>query len=342
MAFFSIGGVRIAGVCGAVPQLEEAVASLDIFTSSEAAHFTATTGVRSRHVSAKLLASDLCTAAAKRMMDSLAWEPSTIDALVAVTQTPDHFRPSNAHLLHRCLGLSKECAAICISAGCSGWVYGLHSAASHIATGARRVLLCCGEGVTAYDPRDKSTYPLFGAAGTCTALEAVPAAAPMHFHLASDGAGWNAIRIPSGAYRDPSGERKAVEMDGMSVFSFGITEPPKSIKALLARHAIDPSSIDSLLLHQANLMLNAKIAKKSGFAPERCPHNIEDFGNSSSATIPLLMATRLKMPLETSRRKLLACAFGVGLSWGSVYFETDKIAVPDLVFVEDGYADVFA
>ena len=350
MAFLTASKVRIAGVAGAVPALVEDNRSLPLFTPEEVEKFIASTGVERRHVSRRLISSDLCVAAAERMIADLGWLKETIDGLVVVTQTPDYHRPSTATLLQNRLGLSTECAALCVSFGCSGWVYGLQVAAGMVMSGLKRVLLCCGEGIQAYSPQDKSTYPLFGSAGTCTALEFNAEAPDINFHLATDGSGWEAIYIPDGGYRNPCKEhssiieefeggirraRTNVALDGMSVFSFGISKPPKSIKSLCEHFAVSLDGIDYLLLHQANLFLNAKIAKKVGVPCEKVPHNIEEFGNSSSATLPLLMVTRLKDQLFEKPLRCIGCAFGVGLSWGSVYFETNKPIVSDLVLVEE-------
>lgn len=357
MAFLRIDNVRIAGVAAVVPKRVEKVVDLPVFTEDESKKFSESTGVVSRHVSDTLLSSDLCVAAAEKMIADLAWDKATIDALVVVTQTPDYHRPSNATLIQDRLGLSKECAALCISFGCSGWVYGVSIAAGLINSGCRRVLLCCGEGVQAYNKNDKSTYPLFGSAGTCTALEYDASAASIQVHLATDGSGWNAISIPDGGYRNPPTEasfrleefdsgirrtRMNVVLNGMDVFSFGISRPPKSIKALAEHFGIDLAQIDYLLLHQANMFLNEKVAKKVGVPPEKVPHNIEEFGNSSSATLPLLMVTRLKERMISSPLKCVGSAFGVGLSWGSIAFETNKPIVSDLVLVEDAYAESYA
>lgn len=350
MAFLSIGNTRIAGVSAAVPKNVEKVCDLPIFSAEEAAKFSASTGVVSRHISDKLLSSDLCVAAAEKMIADVGWEKSSIDALVVVTQTPDYHRPSNGPLLQDRLGLSKDCAALCISFGCSGWVYGMSTAAGLINSGCKRVLLCCGEGVQAYNKNDKSTYPLFGSVGTCTALEYDESAAPIEFHLGSDGSGWQAINVSDGGYRNPPNEDSAkleefeggikrtrlnVALNGMDVFSFGISRPPKSIKALSEHFNRPLDGIDYLLLHQANMFLNAKVAKKVGVPEEKVPHNIEEFGNSSSATLPLLMVTCLKSELETKPLKCVGCAFGVGLSWGSVYLETAMPKVSELVLVEE-------
>ena len=355
MAFLRVEGVRIAGVSSAVPKSVEKNDTLSIFTPEEAEKFMAGTGVRSRHVSRRLLSSDLCCASAKRLMADLNWDASSIDGLVVVTQSPDYQRPGNAPLLQYRLGLSTECLAVSITLGCSGWVYALSVVAGLIRMGCQRVLLCCGEGNQAYYPKDKSTYPLFGSAGTCTALESCQTAAPIYFHLATDGEGWRAIHIPDGGYRHPATVESFAErdtgdgnyrtalntaLDGMDVFMFGISQPPKSIKALCSQFSIDLSSIDYLLLHQANLFLNGKIRAKLKMPENKVPHNIEEFGNTSSASLPLLMSTRMAETLRTDHLKLLACAFGVGLSWGTVAFETEHVVVSELVEVEDDQASV--
>ena len=358
MSFLTVKNVRIVGLSSAVPAKVEEVHSLTrLFSQEEAEKFIASTGVVSRHVSRKLLSSDLCVAAAERVIEDIGWEKSSIDGLVVVTQCPDFSRPSNATLIQDRLGLSKECAALCISFGCSGWIYGMQSASGLIAMGLRRVLLCCGEGIQAYNPLDKSTYPLFGSVGTCTALEFDETASDIKFHLGTDGSGWRALHMPDGGYRNPFNEKSLelqefeggirrtrlnTALEGMDVFTFGITQPPKSIKALCEHFAIDINGIDYLLLHQANKFLNSKIAKKVKVPEEKCPHNIEEFGNSSSGTLPCLMVTRLRRELESANLKMIGCAFGVGLSWGSIYFETNKPVVSDLVLVEDTYAAVYA
>lgn len=353
MAFLSIPNVSIAGVSAAVPNQLEENKNLSLFSPEECEKFIAATGVERRHISKVLLSSDLCCAAAEKLLADLNWEKGTVDGLVVVTQSPDYQRPGNGTILQDRLGLSTECLAVSVSFGCSGWVYGLSTAASLLQCGCKRVLLCCGEGNQAYHPEDKSTYPLFGSAGTCTALEFDPSAAAMNFHLATDGSGWKAIHIPEGAYRHPAttdsfrvredapGARRTAlntSLDGMDVFMFGISQPPKSIQTLCKHFETPLESFDFLLLHQANLFLNGKIQKKLKIAPEKVPHNIEHYGNTSSASLPLLMVTRMKEDLVSRPMSLLGCAFGVGLSWGSVAFETKKPVVSDLVYVEDSYA----
>ena len=353
MAFLSVGNSIIRGISAAVPRATESVAGLSIFSNEEAQKFTEATGVVCRHISDRLVSSDLCCAAAEKIIADLGWEKSTIDGLVVVTQCPDYIKPANSTIVQHRLGLSKECVAVSLTFGCSGWVYGCQTVGGLINSGCKRVLLCTGEGMQAYYSGDKSTYPLFGAAATCTAFEYDESAAPMEFHLACDGSEWHAIHIPHGGFRHPATAESFVpvandqgivstpmhtHLNGMDVFMFGITQPPKSIKALCEHFDLNYADKDYLLLHQANLFLNEKIVKKLKIDSAKVPHNIEDFGNTSSSSVPLLMVSRLADELRRRPLDLIACAFGIGLSWGSVHFKTNKLTVSDIVLVEDSYA----
>ena len=354
MAFLTAKNIRIAGLSAAVPRrIEEIAALTSLFSQDAMSKFTESTGVRQRHVSDVLISSDLCVGAANQLLSDIRWDRSSVDGLVVVTQCPDYIKPANSTIVQNRLGLPKDCVCISLTFGCSGWVYGFSVVAGLLNCGCKRVLLCCGEGMQAYYKGDASTYPLFGAAGTCTAFEYDDRASPVEFHMASDGSQWKAIYMPDGGFRNlPNAEsfspyqdeggiwhvKMSTHLSGMDVFMFGITEPVKSIKRLCQHFGIDYADTDYILLHQANRFLNGKIAKKLQLPEEKCPHNIEDFGNTSSSSIPLLMATRLKDDLAARPLDFVACAFGIGLSWGSVHFKTDRIVVSDLVLMEDSDA----
>jgi 3-oxoacyl-[acyl-carrier-protein] synthase-3 len=123
-------------------------------------------------------------------------------------------------------------------------------------------------------------------------------------------------------------------MKGMDVFSFGITTAPKSVKKLGEHFGFDYLDADYFVFHQANMKMNDMIAKKLKLAPEKVPSCMRYFGNTSSASIPLSIVTQLKGKFETKPTKFICCGFGVGLSWGTVAFETDNVVVSDLVEVE--------
>lgn len=116
----------------------------------------------------------------------------------------------------------------------------------------------------------------------------------------------------------------------MDVFAFGISQAPKSIRGLVEHFSIEIENIDNFYFHQANLFMNEKIRKKLKISEEKVPYSLQDFGNTSCASIPLTMVIQKDKPLTNKKQTNIACGFGVGLSWASVYFETDKIVISEL------------
>ena len=242
--------------------------------------FIATTGVKQKRVASEsVTSSDLCFEAAEKLIAELNWEKAEIDALVFVTQSPDYRTPASSCILQDRLGLPQSCFTLDISLGCSGWVYGLSVIASLMQSGGiRRGLLLAGDTVLKMcSSEDKSTYPLFGDAGTCTAVEFDPEAFPMTFAMHTDGSGAEAIIVPSGGFRNRESPESfemvdygegivrnslQVSMEGMSVFTFGISKAPKVVNELLGVIGENSNDIDYFTFHQANLFMNEKIRKK--------------------------------------------------------------------------------
>lgn len=350
MALFDVQNVAIKGVAACVPARREENASLALFSGDEAEKFSSSTGVYFRRlVDKNTTTSDLCFHAAEKLVQDLGWEKSSIDCLIFVTQTPDYRLPATSCILQDRLGLSRETYAIDISLGCSGWIYGLCTLGKVLSPQMKRGLLLVGDTTTKEASKeDKSSYPLFGDAGTATALEFDETNGALHFHVATDGSGYEAIIVPEGGSRNPvtpesfiyyqAGEgirrnRLHAILNGMDVFTFGITKAPQSVNKLLEAHAIAREDVDYFLFHQANLFMNEKIRKKLKLREDQVPYSLRDFGNTSSATIPLTMVTQMQDALKTRHLRNVGCGFGVGLSWGTVYFETNGIVCPDLIEV---------
>lgn len=349
MAYLSYPSVRVVGVSACVPKEIDSNWTTPLIPDDERSKLITSTGIEEKRVVPKgVITSDLCLAAAERLIDELGWNKEDIEALVFVSQTPDYILPATACLLQDRLGLSKECLAFDISLGCSGWVYGMNSVSSMVSNGSiRKALLLCGDITTRTQSyRDKTSYPLFGDAGTATAVVYDEECSGIKFHLASDGSGYEAIIITDGGYRNQPTEKSLqfvdygdgkvltpmhVQLDGMTVFSFAISKAPKSVKGLCERFNIDFDQVDNCYFHQANLQLNETVRKKLKLPEEKVPYSLKRFANSSGATIPVTMVTERQDVLRNSHQKNIACAFGVGLSWGTAYFETDNIVVPDLV-----------
>lgn len=351
MAFLAFKNVRIAGIAAGVPKF---IASnlhplKDDSVSSEYTPeaFVETTGVLERRLSDNLTTSDLCYEAAEKLIADLGWEKSEIEAIVFVSQTADYILPATACILQDRLGLSRECYAEDVALGCSGWVYGLSNVASLIGAGSiKKALLLAGDAKKrAKGPRD----PLFGHAGTATAVEFAEGAEGFKFHFGTDGSGYDAIITPDGGSRNQVSaqsfeleeidgkqmHRMQTRMKGMDVFSFGISTAPKSVRKLAERYNFNYLDYDYFVFHQANMKMNNMIAKKLKLALEKVPSCMYHFGNTSSASIPMVIATELQGKFEDKPTKILCCGFGVGLSWGTVAFTAENMLVSELVEVEE-------
>lgn len=344
MAFLKIENVRVRGLSTAVPK--QIVSNIGADSGADVAYdssdFIATTGVKERRNDRSILTSDLCYSAAEQLIKDLGWGKQEIDALVFVSQTGDYILPATSCILQDRLGLSKDCFAEDLGLGCSGWVYGLSTISSLVQTGnIRKALLLVGD-TGLYSPDDDL---LFGSAGTATALEYDETSAPMYFNMGTDGSGYNAIIIPHGGAKHPFCEESLdtfmldgheynslqSQMKGMDVFSFGITTAPKSIKKLASHFNFEYSSYEYLVLHQANKKMNDMIMKKLKYDPDKTPISLDEFGNTSCASIPVTLVTRMSERLRSLKTSIMACGFGVGLSWGAVAFKTENVVVSDLI-----------
>jgi 3-oxoacyl-[acyl-carrier-protein] synthase-3 len=347
----SVSGVGIRGVGAAVPARVARTCDYELLSPEEQARFAKATGIVQRHiVQGSQCASDLCAFAADDILRELAWQRSDIGLLVLITQTPDFPVPATSIVLQDALGLPRTCICFDVNLGCSAFPYGLAIASAMMqSVGIRRGLLMIGDvssKVCGYS--DKSTWPLFGDAGSVTALELDSSAPPMHFHLMNDGAGKEAIIIHGGglASRNPAassdGERRVqggacnLALNGADVFSFAIKEVPKSIERVLSYAGLGGVAVEYLVMHQANRMINETIRTKVGLDKERTLYTLDQYGNTSSASIPLTLAVHGER-LKTGGTAVVS-GFGVGLSWGSAVIQLPPGAAYCLRETDDVYS----
>ena len=349
MAFIHLPNVSVKGIAVCVPKTIKVNKTLAIFGPGEAEKFINTTGVEySRIANDDICTSDLCYHAAEKLITDLAWNKSEIDCLIFVSQTPDYILPATSCILQERLKLNQEIVTFDISLGCTGWLYGLNFIASILSQGAlKKGLLLVGDTILkSCSIDDKTTFPLFGDAGTATAIEFEIGTEGLRFHLACDGAGHKSIIIPDGGYRNVFSEssfettefepgvrrnKHQLVMDGMNVFSFGITKAPETIQRLTDHFNIPLDAVDYFIFHQANMFMNEKIRKKLNLPVEKVPSSLKEYGNTSCATIPLTLCLKTGDDLLHNPKTIIACAFGVGLSWGSVFFKTNKFICSELI-----------
>lgn len=350
MAFLEIKNVSLRGVAACVPSNTVETKDIPLFNENEAEKFTKITGIeRRRIVSEGMCTSDLCFTAAEKLVADLNWNKSDIDALIFVSNTPDYRTPATSCILQNRMQLPTSCFTFDISTVCAGFIQGINVVASILSSGTiKKALLLVGDSNSlTSSSEDKSRYPLLGDAGTATAWEYDENADNIYTNLLSDGSCYEFVGSPYSGFRNPitaesfivkdveDGIRRAdVDgvMNGMEVFSFAISEVPKAVKALCEHYSIDiHSDVDFYLFHQANLKMNSVIMKKLKIEKTKVQSNIQDFGNTSCAAIPLLMVTNIRKELKKRQLSHLLAAIGSGFVWGGAYIKTNNIICPELI-----------
>lgn len=338
----NVSGSRIAGVVSCIPPKRiENEHFVDQF-GDKAAEVTKMTGVQTRYwVENGETTSDLCEKAAVRLMQCLSWDPETVDGIIFVSQTPDYRLPATGCSLQARLGLRSGVLAFDVGLGCSGYPYGLWLAMNAISSGAaKRILLAVGDTSSLLvDPSDRATALLFGDAGTVTAIEAAPGSGEVAtFVLGSDGKGACNLIVPEGAFRAAIAEGKLegrlldkLYMDGGEIFNFTLKAVPGLIAATAEAAGRGLEEYDSFLLHQANAFMIRHLAKKAKLPPEKVPINIDRYGNTSSATIPLLMTTDIAEALKAGAQRLGMFGFGVGYSWASASIDVGPLGCVETI-----------
>lgn len=321
-------GVRIAGQVCAVPRR---VVSNEFFEGTfarrEIDDVVKMIGVHERRwVEPGQTTSDLCLLAARDLIAELGWDPGEIGLIVLVTQTSDYALPASACVLHGKLGLGPRCAAFDVNLGCSGYVYGLWLVSQLLqAHSTKRALLLVGDTSYYSDHRDRSTALLFGDAGCATGIESAEGAPDWRFVLGTDGAGARNLMVPKSGTRQeqPDEERMTgrdpskLFMDGGEIFNFTLRAIPPLQQALLAYSETDVAAFDAFLFHQANAFMIKHLAKKLKLPSDRVPMNMARFGNTSSASVPLLMCDEIAESLRSRAMRLAMFGFGVGYSWAA-------------------------
>jgi 3-oxoacyl-[acyl-carrier-protein] synthase-3 len=335
-------GARIAGLVSALPAREIGNDVFDArFGAGPVRDVIKMIGVeRRRWASPGQSTGSLCLAAGKRLLAGLDWEPGSVDAVLFVSQTPEYRLPATAFVLQRDWGLPATCLALDVNLGCSGYPQALWLGMNLIQSGAaRRVLLAVGDTISKLiDPDDRSTSLLFGDACTVTALEAGTPDDDAHFVIGSDGRGATNLIVPSGAFGDydTTADPRFAErsprhlfMDGGEIFNFTLQGVPPLVAHTFAHAGREPGAYDAFLFHQANQFMLKHLAKKAGLPAAKVPSNIARYGNTSCASIPLLMTTDLRAELAVRPLELAMFGFGVGYSWASASLAVGPLRVID-------------
>ncbi|MGL4943010.1 MAG: 3-oxoacyl-ACP synthase III family protein [Thermoguttaceae bacterium] len=308
----------------------------ELFSGWTEAKITDKLGITSRPIAAAgETAVDMAVAASENLFGGGTCEPEDVDYVLLCTQSPDHFLPTSACIVHERLGLPKSCGSLDFNLGCSGYVAGL-SLAKGLIEGdmADNVLLITSETYSKYiNPLDRTTRPLFGDGSAATLVKAMP-----HSHnpligpfvFGTDGSGANLLIVPAGGHRTPATAETAMEiadgkggvrsqnqlfMHGPGIFSFAIDRVPPMVRELLDLSCKTRDDIGCYVFHQANKYMLSRLRELCELDESRFFNNVQTRGNTVSSSIPIAMADAFEQGMLKPNESVMLIGFGVGLSW---------------------------
>jgi 3-oxoacyl-[acyl-carrier-protein] synthase III len=325
MSQSTLSGSRIAGISTCVPSKQLNNSDVEGFSPIEIRKVVAMAGIAKRRVvSGDTTSVTLCRAATEQLLNRLGWEKESIDGLIFVTQSPDHFLPSCSCLIHDQLDLPTSCACFDVGLGCSGYPYGLWLAAMMVASGGhKRVLVLHGETPSLFTaPDDRSTVLLFGDCGSATAVEADGRGDldNWHFTLHTDGKGHRDLIIDAGGFKnrfDPELRNHYLKMNGANLFNFTIKRVPTLINDTIALSGLSLAEVDYFVFHQSNLYMMQHIMGKLGLPAAKVPLTLGDYGNTGGTSVVLTLTKGIDWTTVTGKVQAMLLGYGVGLSWGA-------------------------
>jgi len=290
---------------------------------------TSRTGIKERHVRAPgENSSDLAVKASIPALAMAGLKPTDLDLIIVANSSPDYYMPPVASIVQDKLGAT--CGAFSLVAGCSGWVYGLAVANQFIEAGTMKRILVVGAEVISYalDYTDRSTCVLFGDAAAAVVLEATAQrTGVMSYELGSDGSGALNLYVPGAGTVHPMDQDVLdqrlgyLRMNGPEVFKFATRTVASSLKRVIDQAGLLPEDIDLFIPHQANLRIIETAAKLMRQPLEKFFVNIQKYGNTSAASVPLAMVEAIEEGRLKPGDKVAMIAFGSGLTWASVVLQ---------------------
>jgi 3-oxoacyl-[acyl-carrier-protein] synthase-3 len=320
----SLTGVQILGVGSCVPN--QVVTNQDLAALGyDADWIIQRTGVSERRCAgADTATSDLAYGASLACLQRAGVSVDEIDLILLATVTPDNRVPSTACRLQVMLGATAP--SMDINAACSGFLFGLTTGMQFIKSGgARNVLVVAADVISRVaNPADKKTYPLFGdAAGAVLLGPGRPDQGMVSYTLGSDGRGLDLLWIPAGGSREPitheslEANRQFIHMEGRTVFKWAVRQVSDTIRGALEHARLNIEDVRTVVLHQANVRIIDAIAQELGIDPDRLIINVNRYGNTSAASVPLALDDALLAGRVQRGDLVLLCGFGAGLTWGT-------------------------
>ncbi|MDC3957130.1 beta-ketoacyl-ACP synthase III [Polyangium jinanense] len=318
---------RILGTGHYVPEKVLANVDLEKMVDTSDAWIAERTGIRRRHIAAEHEnTSDMAAAAARRALESAGLNAADIDMIIVGTISGDSPMPACAVHVQQKLG-ADNIPAFDVSAACAGFIYGLTIADQFIATGAARCVLVVGVELLSrlLDWQDRTTCVLFGDGAGAVVLG--PSEGDGRGLLATriftDGSLAHALTIPGGGTAEPltdeglAKKRNKVHMMGQEIFRTAIKNLTSASTAVLKASGLTSAELDWVVAHQANLRIITQVADRLNFPMEKFVINIQEYGNTSSASIPIALDEAVRDGRIKPGQNVLMCALGAGISWGA-------------------------
>lgn len=355
MPLFTFENIKITAVAASVPtNIVTADSFKSEFGDEQVERFKAMTGIKQFRKTRKYqTASDLGYVAAKKIIEEKEINRDEIGALIFVTHSTDYRRPATACVLHKRLGLAKNCATFDMGLGCSAVVYGLQTICSLMqCSDINKAMLIVGETLTKMaHPRDKSVAMLFGDGGGAFLLEKTAEPCVISGVLKTDGNGYKSIIAPAGGFRNIDATHETMMwqdgnertlyntyMNGTDVFNFTIRDVPQTVKEFLETTATTVDDYDCFAFHQANQFILKQLSKKLKIPTDKMLISLDRFGNTSAPAIALTLCDRYGDKNENSIDTLM-CGFGVGLSWGVLSATIDTTNILPIIETDDYFAE---
>ena len=289
------------------------------------------TGIRERRVAAPWESTaTLASVAARRALAVAGVEAADVDMILVATVTPDYQFPSTAALVKEAIGASRA-AAMDLAAACSGWVYSLTAAHAYISSGMYRTVLVIGAEVLSRvcDFSDRNTCVLFGDGAGAVLMRASDETGGglLGFELTVDPSGAYNIWVPAGGNRNPvtSGTMEQrghfIRMDGRETYRYATRTLARSALTAIERAGLTPDDISLFVPHQANIRIIESVAKQLGLAMDRVYVNVDRYGNTSAASVPIALAEAVERGRVQPGDRLVFVAFGAGYTSGAAVLE---------------------
>lgn len=319
-------GSTIAGIGHYVPERVLTNAELEQMVDTTAEWILTRTGIRERRVAAADQASsDLALLAAREAMAAAGVGPMDLDLIIVGTATPDMLFPATACVVQDRLG-ARRAGAFDLSAACSSWVYAAAVAHGYVASGMAETVLVVGAETLSKitNWKDRGTCVLFGdSAGAVVMRPSEPGQGFLSFYLGADGSGGPLIIQPAGGSRLPASYETVergqhyLQMNGREVYKFAVRLIPRAIQEAADRAGLAIEDVDWFIPHQANIRIIDAAAERLGQPREKFFVNVERYGNTSSASVPVALYEAVRAGQIARGDVVILVAFGGGLTWGS-------------------------